>query len=146
MKLITREKQIEHPMEEVFDISPGTTVVEYKEPEITPVPTSISYDAKDNELDDKLETIYTVAMGSATELSDQIETVEGRYKARMGEVSATMLSVALGAVREKALIKQHKDKLMGKSGTGPQTINNNLVVADRNELMRMMLASKKPTE
>jgi len=144
MKLITKEKPIEHPMEEIFDISPGTTIVEYKEPEVVPATDSILYDTKDTDIDDKLENIYATAIGTATAMSEQIEVVEGRYKARMGEVSATMLSVALGAVREKSLLKQHKDKLIGKPGAGPQTVNNNLVVADRNELMRMMLAAKKP--
>jgi len=144
MKLITKEKPIEHPMEEIFDISPGTTIVEYKEPEVVPATDSILYDTKDTDIDDKLENIYATAIGTATAMSEQIEVVEGRYKARMGEVSATMLSVALGAVREKSLLKQHKDKLIGKPGAGTQTVNNNLVVADRNELMRMMLAAKKP--
>lgn len=140
MKLTTREKEIEHPMEDILDITPCTTVVEYKEAEpaaVVPMPT---YDAKDDEIEGKLEEIYTVAMGSVETIGDEMERVEGKYKARIGEVTATMLNVALGAVREKAALKMHKDKLLPVTpGGGPQTVNNNLVVADRNEILQMLL-------
>lgn len=140
MKLTTREKEIEHPMEGILDITPCTTVVEYKEAEpaaVVPMPT---YDAKDDEIEGKLEEIYTVAMGSVETIGDEMERVEGKYKARIGEVTATMLNVALGAVREKAALKMHKDKLLPVTpGGGPQTVNNNLVVADRNEILQMLL-------
>ena len=33
MKLTTREKEVVHPMEDILDITPCTTVVEYKEVE-----------------------------------------------------------------------------------------------------------------
>mgnify|MGYP006338186639 FL=1 len=70
--------------------------------------------------------------------------VEGKYKARMAEVSATMLNVALSAVREKRQLKEHKDKLSNapRAPGGSKTINHNLIVADRNELLRMMLEKK----
>ena len=140
MKLTTREKEIEHPMEGILDITPCTTVVEYKEAEpaaVVPMPT---YDAKDDEIEGKLEEIYTVAMGSVETIGDEMERVEGKYKARIGEVTATMLNVALGAVREKAALKMHKDKLLPVTpGGGPQTVNNNLVVADRNEILQMLM-------
>ena len=140
MKLTTREKEIEHPMEGILDITPCTTVVEYKEAEpaaVVPMPT---YDAKDDEIEGKLEEIYTVAMGSVETIGDEMERVEGKYKAQIGEVTATMLNVALGAVREKAALKMHKDKLLPVTpGGGPQTVNNNLVVADRNEILQMLM-------
>lgn len=139
MKLTTREKEIEHPLEGVFDITPCTTVVEYKEVEpsaVVPMPT---YDVKDDEIEGKLEEIYAVAMGSVETIGDEMERVEGKYKARIGEVTATMLNVALGAVREKAALKMHKDKLQPVTGGGPQTVNNNLVIADRNEILQMLM-------
>ena len=140
MKLTTREKEIEHPMEDILDITPCTTIVEYKEVEPSPVVPMPTYDAKDDEIEGKLEEIYTVAMGSVETIGDEMERVEGKYKARIGEVTATMLNVALGAVREKAALKMHKDKLLPVTpGGGPQTVNNNLVVADRNEILQMLL-------
>lgn len=142
MKLTTREKEIEHPMENILDITPCTTVVEYKEVEPAEVVPMPSYDAKDDEIEGKLEEIYTVAMGNVATIADEMERVEGKYKARIGEVTATMLNVALGAVREKTALKMHKDKLTPIPGAGPQTVNNNLVVADRNEILQMLLQKK----
>jgi hypothetical protein len=101
-----------------------------------------NYDAKDDEIEEKLEEIYTIAMDQVQTLGDEIERVEGKYKARMGEVSATMLNVALGAVREKSALKMHKDKLTPVAGsTGARTVNNtlNVVTADRNELLRLFI-------
>lgn len=144
MKLTTREKEIQHPLESVLDITPCTTVVEYKEVEPAAVVQMPTYDAKDDEIEGKLEEIYAVAMGNVEAISDEMERVEGKYKARIGEVTATMLNVALGAVREKTALKMHKDKLTPVAGgTGPQTVNNNLVVADRNEILQMLMKKQQ---
>jgi hypothetical protein len=144
MQVVTKEKTIEHPLEDLFDINPGSTVVEFQEfvPD-APIESS-NYDDRDLDIDEKLENIYTVAMSQATVIADEVDMVEGKFKARMGEVASTMLSVALGAVREKRMAKEHKDKLMPSRNIG--TINNNTlvvapdnVVADRNELLRAFL-------
>ncbi|MGZ8924271.1 MAG: hypothetical protein ACXW2E_00175 [Nitrososphaeraceae archaeon] len=144
MKITKQEKAIEHPLEELFNIEPNTTIVEYHEvlPE-KPVEMP-SYDNKDNEIELKLEEIYAVAMGQMQIVSDEMDRVEGRFKARIGEVTATMLNVALSAVREKRIMKEHKDKLSPhqKIDNSKTITNNNLVVADRNEILRM-LADKK---
>ena len=153
MKRLTTEKIITHPLEEVFNIESATTVAEYTigvPDEIVQLP---DYDSKDNEIESKLEEIYTVAMNQVGIVADEIERVEGKFKARMGEVTATMLNVALGAVREKTILKVHKDKLMTeKTNTAVQrgnVTNNNLVVtADRNEILQMLMAQSQvpPTE
>lgn len=149
MKITTTDKLIEHPLEEVFGIESGTTMVEYREvlPE-KPVEMP-NYDDKDDEIEMKLEEIYSVSMGQVTLVADEMERVEGKYKARIGEVTATMLNVALGAVREKRMMKEHKDKLKPNTSTAG-TINNNTlvvasdsVVADRNELLRAFMSQKK---
>jgi hypothetical protein len=141
MSIITKEKLIEHPLEEVFDMDAGTTMVEYTEVVPAEVVTMPNYDVKDDEIEGKLEEIYTVAMGQVTVIGDEMERVEGRFKARIGEVTATMLNVALGAVREKSVLKMHKDKLTPaqQAANTPHTVNNNLIVADRNELLRLMI-------
>lgn len=144
MKIITGERLTEHPLELALDIEPGTTLTEFKE--VLPEETvkMMNYDAKDNEIEGQLEEIYSVAMTQVTAISDEMDRVEGRHKARIGEVSATMLNVALSAVREKAAVKMHKDKLSPAGGAtvggGGTVTNNNLIIADRNEIMRMMLA------
>lgn len=144
MKIVTTEQAIEHPLEMVFDIEPGTTMVEYKE--VLPEETvkMANYDSKDNEIEGQLEEIYATAMTQAANIGDEMDRVEGRHKARVGEVTATMLNVALSAVREKAALKMHKDKLTPATGgtvvgAGGTVTNNNLIIADRNELLRMMM-------
>jgi hypothetical protein len=144
MKMVTKEKAVEHPLEDIFDIESGTTIVEYNQilpAEVVPMP---NYDQKDDEIEGKLEEIFTVALTNVAVISDEMEKVEGKYKARIGEVTATMLNVALGAVREKASMKQHKDKLTpGMPAAGSKTVNNNIILADRNELIKMMMDNKK---
>lgn len=146
MKIITSNQFTEHSLEEVFDITPCTTITECKAVVPSEVVVMPNYDNKDNEIEGKLEEIYSAAMATVEELTDQIGGVEGRHKARIGEVSATMLTVALGAVREKSALKMHKDKSAVQAanvGT-PNSVTNNLnIVADRNELLRMMLDKSK---
>lgn len=142
MKIVKKQKTIEHPMEDIFDIDPGTTLVEYKEVLPSDIVQMPEYDDKDNEIEEKLEEIYTAAMGTYDAVNDELEKVEGKYKARVGEVTATMLTVALNAVQEKSRLKQHKDKISiakrtPAAGSIINTTNNNLVV-DRNQLMRML--------
>ena len=125
MKRIHTDKLVTHPLEEAFGIEPGTTVSEV----IVAVPDEVSvmpdYDQKDIEIEAKLEEIYATAMGQVVIISDELDRVEGKFKARMGEVTATMLNVALSAVHEKTILKVHKDKLMSEKmgsvllGRGP---------------------------
>lgn len=139
MKTVISQKSIDHPLDDVFDIVPNSTVVEYN----TVIPAEVvempNYDSKDNEIETKLEEIYATAMSTVSDMNDAMETVEGKYKAKVGEVSATMLAVALGAVREKTSLKMHKDKMLKEpAASGPHTVNNNLVITDRNEILRML--------
>lgn len=144
-KIIKKERTIEHPLEEIFQLEPGTTVVEYKEVVPTEILQAPEYDDKDSEIEAQFQEIYDVAMGNVTAMSDEIERIEGKYKARAGEVTATMLSVALSAAREKAQLKSHKDKMSTEKITAgrPGTVNNNLIVADRNEILRAFLDKKQ---
>ena len=145
MKTIKKERHIAHPLEEAFDIEEGTTLVEYTEvipDELVAVP---SYDAKDDEIETKLEEVYASAMSTVATVADALETVESKHKARIGEVTAAMLNVALGAIREKRELKKHKDVHVGRSSAGdkPHTVNNNLIITDRNEILRLIASNSK---
>jgi len=145
MKVMKKEKIVEHPLEAEFDIEPMTTPVEYNVVVPDEVVEVVGYDEKDNEVEEKLEEIYAVAMGQVEVIADEMERVEGKFKARVGEVTATMLNVALGAVREKRMLKEHKDKLgvTAKNAGTPNTLNQNLIVADRNDILRTLMGNKK---
>lgn len=142
MKVVKGEHLDDHPLELVFDIESGTTVTEYKEVVPDEVVQMPNYDEKDNEIEGKLEEIYAVAMANVAEIGDEMGRVEGRFKARIGEVSATMLSVALDAVRQKATLKAHKDKMtVSPGGVAGSADENGNVRADRNEILRLLIAA-----
>ncbi len=147
MQFITKEKTIEHPLENLFDITPNSTIVEYQEAVPEPIVEQINYDSKDDDIEGRLEEIYAVAMGQATLLSDECEMVEGKFKARIAETGAAMLNIALGSVRERRMMKEHKDKLTPHRNIG--TVNNNTLVvndnvlADRNEILKAFLSQGK---
>jgi hypothetical protein len=139
MKKVITETIIEHPMENVLDIPPGTTVVTKHELVPTELVIHEQYDHKDNEIETQLENIYTAAMTEFEAQAGNAELAEGKYKARNAEVAVQYLNAALSAVREKSVLKQHKDKLTVVRAAGAaRTVNNNLVVASHNDILRML--------
>jgi len=142
------DKSFEHPLEGFFEIEPGTTLIpgsntqELVDGEESNLVEAPHYDDKDKEIEQQLEDIRTIALDAFEEQQAEIETVEGRYKARLGEVAAQYLNIALNAIKEKNTTKLNKDK--NRSGGGPQTVNNNLII-DRNTLVNEILSRKNET-
>ena len=136
-----KEKPIHHPMEDVLDIEPGTTMTEYVEAVPMEVVKPQTYDEKDGEIEDQLQEVFEAAMEQFEITREEAQVIEGKYKARNGEVAIQALNTALQAVRTKAEVKSAKDKLHAKqSGSieGPRTLNQNLIVADRNEILDIL--------
>lgn len=140
-KLTDEEKT--HPLEDVFDIEPKTTMVPALQPVSTDIVTTHQYDDKDVEIEEQLQEVYISAMGQFEEQSEAGRNVEGKYKARNGEVAIQALKVALDAVTNKSTVKHNKDKLAENSKT-PKTQNNNIILTDRNDLLKLM--GKEPLE
>ncbi len=133
------EVAVDHPLEEVFDIESGTTLM----PQIvrsTELVVAEQYDVKDVEIEDQFQEVYDAAMGAFEDQFQEIGLVEGKYKARSGEVAVQFLNAALEAARSKATLKQHKDKLTSDlvKNTGPKTVNNNLIVGSQSEIMKQL--------
>jgi hypothetical protein len=147
---IKKTKFAEDKLEEFFDMEPGTTMVEYdgrmpvEASEDSDVVVTDEYDQKDVSIEGQLEEIFDSAMKQFEIQAVEVQQVEGRYRARNGEVAAIFLNTALSAVSKKADIKAHKDKLKMKpaSGNGGGTTNNNLVIADRNDLLKALMGKK----
>lgn len=139
-----KTKTVNHPMEQLFDVEPETTIVYYEETEVERPVDHVEYDDKDNEIETQLQTIYTKAMDAFDIQIEETELVEGKYKARNAEVAVQYLNAALNAVKEKSTMKAGKDKLaVAKQAAGTaKTVNNNLIV-DRNELLKLMSESKQ---
>lgn len=140
------EKQIEHPMEGVLNIEPGTTTVPTIQRTTEPMVEAEEYDNKDEEIETQYQEVYDAAMGAFEGQCEEQELVEGKYKARNAEVAVQFLNAALAAAKEKGALKMHKDKqsvAVGKLKGGSHTTNNNLVVADRNDLLRALAGQAK---
>lgn len=135
-------KTIEHPLEEYFEIEPGTTEIEVyqHQGELTTVD---GYDEKDAEIEKQYQEVYDSAMDGYEALSDELQVVEGKYKARVGEVGVQHLNVALNAASHKAKLKEHKDKLESKKMAGPSSVTNNntLIVDDRSAMLDQLRKS-----
>jgi hypothetical protein len=135
MKIVTTEEYIEHPMEDVFDIESGTTLVTKDELQSVDMVTLSSYDEKDQELEGQFQEVYDAAMTSFADQAGLLHTSDPKYSARNMEVANAFLNTALAAAKEKASVKQHKDKM--DKVDGPKTVNNNLIM-DRNILLKML--------
>ncbi len=139
-KLIETTTVVSHPLEHTFDIIPRTT----EQVVVTAVPDPsaehVEYDEKDQEIESNFDTIYMMALSTAQDMEAQATTIEGKYRPRMYEVAATMLTVALNASSQKLAQKVNKDKhaTSSKAAGAPGTVNNNLIVTDRNQLLRML--------
>jgi len=137
------EVAIDHPLEELFEIESGTTLMPHTE-RTTDLIAAEEYDQKDTEIEDQFQEVYDAAFAAFEDCASEVEIVEGKYKARMMEVANQSLNTALAAVKEKSMSKQHKDKLaVAKGKLGGKTVNNNLVIADRNQLLKSFGISKK---
>ena len=147
----------ESPLEAEFDIPAGTTIlpkyignemVDQTTGEILPVETT---DQNDNDIVEmeagivqNIDEVYTSAMDVFTTQSDLIETVDPKFAARNAEVANAYLNTALAAMKLKNEILG--DKRKGRSSSGGQTantINNNVIVADRNDILRMIQQNKE---
>lgn len=135
MDIITKQFQIEHPMEDIFDLDPGSTTMITSELRPTDAVIPVDYDGKDTELEQQFQEVFDAAMTSFADQAGLLHTSDPKFSARNMEVANAFLNTALSAVREKSIVKQHKDKL--KKTDGPKTVNNNLIM-DRNELLKML--------
>ncbi len=134
------EKAIEHPLEELLDIDPGSTLVEFIEPALPTEAIKIEgvYDVKDGEIEDQLQEIFDTAMTQFEVQSGVCAAVDGKYAARNAEVAVQFLTAALNAVQTKATVKGNKDKIVAKIVTSPTAGGKGNVIMDRNDLLKLL--------
>lgn len=141
----TIEKLIEHPCEELFEIESGTTAITIAAPRNTELVEVPQYDGKDMEIEEQYQEVYDKAMDAFDESQSNMEGVEGKHRARNSEVAVTMLNTALQAAKEKANLKQHKDKLNPAMIVGDNAIiNNTQVNLTTSELVSILAQEKDP--
>ena len=141
-----------HPLEDVFDIEQQSTNMPtvQRDTDLVDATTDATvkhpYDNKDSEIDGQFQEVYDTAMEAFSTQAQEAELVEGRYKARNQEIAVQFLNTALNAAANKGTLKNNKEKLAiaalkVKTGTG-NTTNNNMVVGDRNEILRALREKK----
>ena len=140
MKTIMTEQIIEHPMENVFGIETGTTIVDVMQVESEIVEDEM-YDAKDVEIENQFEHIYNAALLA---FAAQTNTIgmggDPRGQARNMEVANGFLNTALSAAKEKANLKQQKEKIKSTTKSADTNITNNNLIMDRDELLKLMMS------
>ena len=158
------EKEIvtfEDSLENLFDIENGSTesivqppasVIETSKNAVTVVDTSTGeiteyerVEGKTDAVDDaKIDDIYDTAMDAFIKQSQMAQSIDPKFSARSAEVAAQYLNIALNCVQVKTHNKRERFKLKMKNhSNAPATVNgdvtnNNIVVADRNDLLKML--------
>lgn len=145
------EKVVSHPCEDLFDIEPNTTVMTVPAPRQTALAKPGNYDAKDQEIEEQYQEIYDKAMDAFDDIQEDMNGIEGKYKARNQEVGVALLNAALSAAKEKSRMKEHKDKLSGGKGATIEGSNNvinqtnNTIHMSTSDLIASMAKEQTPT-
>lgn len=129
-------------LEDIFGIESGTTIstVQHQSTEIVSTndtDTSSLINEEDHAIAGQLATIYGYAIDAFEQQTQMVQEVDPKFAARNAEVAAQYLKIALDSVGDRAKIRHDKLKLKVDGGT-PNTINNNLIMANRNEILKML--------
>lgn len=157
----------EHPLETVFGLDAGTTFSEEVVNTLSTRPSELvdpttgkvvsrSSEAQPDELekeerledlhiDGQLDVIHSTALQAYEKQTRLIEEVDPKFAARNAEVAAQYLTLALNAVNSRvdAKYKRQKVRLAKATSNAPGTVNNNVIVADRNQLLKLMQEAKE---
>lgn len=162
-----------HPLEDVFDMESGSTPFKFsdtetgalnerasslvdpttgelvlrKSEELTTADIEKEERIEDLHIDGQLEGIHNAALVAFEHQSRMAQEVDPKFSARNAEVAAQYLNIALNAVNSRvdSKFKRQKIRLAKQTAGAPQTVNNNVIVADRNELLKLMQDSKLKT-
>lgn len=94
----------------------------------------------DLRIDDQLTNVHNNAKAGFQHFMGTIDQVEPRYAARHGEVAAQFLNIALQSTQSRANTNYQRKKmrLATAMGGGPKQVQNNLIVADRNDVLKQL--------
>jgi hypothetical protein len=134
--------ETKHPIETIFDIEAGSTeLIDYTVDDVHQIPASIEYDDKDDDIEAQIQNIHDVALIGYQQQMEFAQLGDPKFAARSMEVATQLLNTGLQALRERAALKVHKDKLAKDRAKGtPQTniTNNTLVVGSRSEILKKL--------
>jgi hypothetical protein len=101
---------------------------------------------EDLRIDGQMETIRVAALEAFEAQHRMSQEADPRFSARNAEVAAQYLKIALDTVtgRIDAKYKRAKIKVASKAAGTPDTINNNLIVADRSDILKALRDARGP--
>jgi len=95
----------------------------------------------DLRIDEQLTDVHNKAKAGFNHFIGSLDDVEPRYAARQGEVAAQFLNIALSSTQSRANTNYQRKKMRLASNIGaggPKQVQNNLIVADRNDVLRQI--------
>ena len=124
-------------------VDPATgEVVERKTADVSTVDLAKEERIEDIQVDAQLNEIHTAAMQAFYQQAALAQQVDPKFSARNSEVAAQFLTAALNAVNTRVDAKYKRQKIrieQSKStSTVPNSVQNNIIVADRNTLMKSL--------
>lgn len=149
-----------HPIEDFLNLEPGSTQKALNNHDFSesaskstalvatelPQPEELEVEerAEDLQVDSQLSEIHTAAMQAFYQQAALAQQVDPKFSARNAEVAAQFLTAALNTVNSRvdAKFKRQKIRLERKKLTDgvPNSVQNNLIVTDRNSLMKSLFA------
>ena len=151
-----------HPLESIFSIEAGSTpmpsVAAQVSTEMVDPATGEVIDRKttgasieeiekeerieDLKIDGQIDVIHGAAMTAFEAQSRMSQEVDPKFAARNAEVAAQYLKIALDAVGTRVETKFKRGKLRLAQNEGPRSVQNNLIVADRNDLLKNLFENR----
>jgi hypothetical protein len=98
-------------------------------------------DEDDKVIEERLDLVYETALQTFHQQTAYTEIIEPRYAARNAEVAANYLNIALAAVNSRAKVKSDRkraNQVFAPYSPGGGKTTNNLVIASREEVLRMI--------
>lgn len=133
------QKFMSSPLEDVLNIESGTTLspVQATMPTV-PVEAPLIPDTEDTAIKEQLQTVFETAMEAYENQQEIASTIDPSKAARNAEVAAQFLKIALDSTSQRSTNKANKDRLRAGPKQEAETINNNLIVTDRNSLLKTL--------
>lgn len=151
------------PLENLFDLDPGSTpkvvIIEKKtatelvdpttgeiiERKVDAVATELAKEERieDLKIDGQLETVHAAAMQAFEAQHALSQQVDPKFSARNSEVAAQYLNIALDSIKTRGDLKYKRQKIRIASNpetAGKAPTQNNLVIADRNDVLRSLFS------
>lgn len=132
------QKMTSSHLETVFGIESGTTISTVQEvnPEIIEGAIEENTNQEDVAISRQLATVFGYAIDAFEQQTQMVQEVEPKFAARNAEVAAQYLNIALNSINTRATIRNNKLKL--KAGSKAEVVEGGAIMADRNELLKLM--------